>query len=73
MAGLKMKKNFLVKLFGFVCIIQLLLTSQIAMADKPSHIALLKEMFDKVTVEENDKAIPLYYDKDFELYSNGKK
>ncbi|MBA3535826.1 MAG: hypothetical protein H0T84_04340 [Tatlockia sp.] len=30
-------------------------------------------MFEKVTVEKNERAIPLYYDKDFELYSNGKK
>ncbi|MBA2708972.1 MAG: nuclear transport factor 2 family protein [Tatlockia sp.] len=30
-------------------------------------------MFDKVTVEKNDRAIPLYYDKDFEMYSNGIK
>lgn len=30
-------------------------------------------MFDKVTVKKSDQAIPLYYDKNFELYSNGKK
>jgi hypothetical protein len=30
-------------------------------------------MFTKVTVEKNDKAIPLYYSNNFELYSNGKK
>jgi hypothetical protein len=30
-------------------------------------------MFDKVTVEKNDNAIPLYYDNSFELYSNGNK
>ena len=46
--------------------------TQTAIADQ-SHSTLLKEMFDKVTVKKNDQAIPLYYDKDFELYSNGKK
>lgn len=60
-----MKKIFLFYLliFGF---------TQQAMAGR-SHITLLKEMFEKVTVEKNDRAIPLYYDKDFLLYSNGKK
>lgn len=29
-------------------------------------------MFTKVTIEKNDKEIPSYYSKDFELYSNGK-
>lgn len=73
MEGLKMKKNFLVEFFGLVFILQFLLATQTAIADQPRPIALLKEMFDKVTVEKNDKAIPLYYDKNFELYSNGKK
>lgn len=68
-----MKKHFFIKLFAAACIFQFLLTAKIAIADQPSHITLLKEMFDKVTVEKNDKAIPLYYEKDFELYSNGKK
>lgn len=36
------------------------------------HILLLKKMFTKVTIEKNIKAIPLYYDKNFQLYSNGK-
>lgn len=56
-----------------ICILQFLLTAQIAIANQPDHITLLKKMFEKVTIEKNDKAIPLYYDKDFELYSNGKK
>ena len=67
-----MIKNLLVKLF-WICWLQFLLTAQIALADQHNHIVLLKEMFDKVAVEKNDKAIPLYYDKGFELYSNGKK
>ena len=66
-----MKNNFLIKFFGIAGI--LLLTAQIVRADQPSHIDLLKRMFDKVTVEKNDQAIPLYYDNAFELYSNGKK
>jgi hypothetical protein len=64
-----MKKNvllYLLNLFVFCGI------AQNAIADR-SHITVLKEMFDKVVVEKNDRAIPLYYDKDFELYSNGKK
>lgn len=46
--------------------------AQTAKADQ-SHIIILKEMFDKVAVKKNARAIPLYYDKDFELYSNGNK
>jgi len=30
-------------------------------------------MFNEVTIKKNDKAIPIYYDQLFELYSNGKK
>lgn len=44
-----------------------------AIAKSSPNITILKEMFDKVTVEKNDRAIPLYYDKDFEMYSNGIK
>lgn len=68
-----MKINFLVKCLGIFCILQFLLVTQIARAEQPTRLLLLKEMFDKVTVEKNDKAIPLYYDADFELYSNGNK
>lgn len=46
---------------------------QIANADQPNNITLLKQMFEKVTVEKNVQAIPVYYDEDFELYSNGNK
>ncbi len=60
-------------LVTIVCIFQFLLMTQTAIASQPDRIALLKEMFAKVAVEKNAKAIPLYYDKDFELYSNGKK
>jgi hypothetical protein len=69
----KVNKAFLVRIFCLACIIQFLLTPQLAFADQPaSYILLLKEMFTKVTVEKNAKAIPAYYCKDFELYSNGK-
>jgi len=67
-----MKKKFLVRFLG-VGILQFFLTASIAIANEPSRITLLKEMFDKVTIEKNDKAIPLYYDNSFKLYSNGKK
>ena len=53
----------------FIC----LLAFQPAFADQPPHyIPLLKEMFTKVTIEKNDREIPTYYSKDFELHSNGK-
>lgn len=68
-----MKNNFFAKFGRIFFILQLFLTSQVVMADQASQLTLLKEMFDKVTVEKNDKVIPLYYDKNFELYSNGKK
>ncbi len=58
--------QYLLSLFVFIGV------TQAAIADR-SHITALKEMFEKVTVEKNERAIPLYYDKDFELYSNGKK
>lgn len=64
-----MKKIFslcLLNLFLFFGFAQTTIAGQ-------SHITILKEMFNKVTVEKNNQAIPLYYDKDFELYSNGKK
>lgn len=67
-----MKNNFLIKAFWVTCIFLLILTAKTVRADQPSHITLLKEMFDKVTVDKNDNAIPLYYDKSFKLYSNGK-
>lgn len=66
----KMRKNLLLKFFWIACLFQFL---QVSKADQPNHITLLKEMFEKVTVNKDDKAIPLYYDKDFELYSNGNK
>lgn len=69
---LKMKKSLIFKIFYSVCIFQLLAT-RVVFADQQSHyILLLKEMFTKVTIEKNDKAIPVYYDKGFQLYSNGK-
>ncbi|KTD81589.1 hypothetical protein [Legionella waltersii] len=44
-----------------------------ALAKEPNYyINLLKEMFEKVTIEKNEKAIPTYYDSEFELSSNGK-
>lgn len=62
----------ILRLVGIV-LFQFLIMIQIASAAQSSHhIFLLKEMFTKVTLEKNDKAIPLYYDKDFELKSNGK-
>ena len=58
--------------FAFV-IIAFFISTQIVLATPSSpKIALLKEMFTKVTIEKNDKAIPLYYHPDFELFSNGK-
>lgn len=67
MGSSKMKKNSLVfLLFLFFSF------TQTAIADQ-SYITRLKEMFDKVTVKKNDRAISLYYNKDFELYSNGQK
>lgn len=68
-----MKNNFLFKIFVIICILLLIISSKIVRANQSSHITLLKEMFDKVAVAKNDKEIPLYYDKGFELYSNGKK
>lgn len=71
--GLGMKKNIVVRLFCGICLLVLQLLPEITFAEQPNHyISLLKEMFAKVTVEKNAHAIPLYYDKDFELYSNGK-
>lgn len=49
-----------------------LLINQAYSAQSSHYISLLKEMFTKVTIEKNDKAIPTYYHKDFELLSNGK-
>lgn len=68
-----MTKNFLTKLFKICVYSAAVLTASMAVAGPTNHITLLKEMFDKVTIEKNDKAISLYYDKSFELYSNGKK
>lgn len=68
-----MKKSTLSKIIYFICLLQLLLATQATLAQQPSHyISLLKEMFTKVTIEKNSKAIPLYYHKDFQLFSNGK-
>lgn len=67
MERLKMKK------ISLLCLLSIFWGfAQTTIADT-SHMTLLKEMFDKVTIEKNDQAIPLYYDKNFELYSNGKK
>ena len=62
------------KLFSlFLCTLCLFISfKQNAIANN-SHLTLLKEMFKKVTLEKNDQAISLYYDKEFELYSNGQK
>lgn len=68
-----LKNNFFLKMARIMCILPFLIISQISIAAHQSRVALLKEMFDKVTVEKNDKAIPLYYDNDFELYSNGNR
>lgn len=68
-----MKQSFLLEFFIFICALQLLLITKAAFAGQPSHyIFLLKEMFTKVTLEKNAKAIPLYYSEDFKLYSNGR-
>lgn len=70
-----MKKNCLFRVLCFVgmFVFQFLLITQAAFsAQSPHYILLLKEMFTKVTMEKNDQAIPLYYDKHFELHSNGK-
>jgi|GEM_PF-1490214 len=68
-----MKKALLAISLRFACIFYFFLIAQYAFADQPSHyVSLLKEMFTKVTLEKNDKAIPIYYSKDFKLYSNGK-
>ena len=64
-----MKKNILLCLLNLFVFFS---CSPTVMADQ-SHITLLKEMFNKVTIEKNDRAISTYYDKDFELFSNGKK
>jgi hypothetical protein len=56
----------LLNLFVFFCF------AQTVIADG-SRVTILKEMFDKVTVGKNERAIPLYYDKDFKLFSNGTK
>ncbi|KTD14124.1 hypothetical protein Lgra_0734 [Legionella gratiana] len=67
-----MKKNILVRFLSGLCLFVFQLLPQITFAEQSSHyIPLLKEMFAKVTVEKNAKVIPFYYDKDFELYSNG--
>jgi hypothetical protein len=71
MEGIKMRKKFLTHCLAVVCSIPFLLTTQTARADQTNHITQLKEMFNKVTIDKNDKAIPMYYHKDFELYSNG--
>lgn len=69
----KVKKHFLCRIIYSVCKLQFLLISQTTLANQqPNYISLLKEMFVNVTIEKNDKAIPLYYDKNFQLYSNGK-
>lgn len=69
--SLRMKKNIL-SFLGGICFFILQLLPGITFAGQSAHyISLLKEMFAKVTVAKNDNAIPLYYDKDFKLYSNG--
>lgn len=50
----------------------LVMTSHAFAGSSSNHISLLKEMFAKVTVEKDDKAIAKYYDQGFQLYSNGK-
>lgn len=61
------------KIIQLAYIFQFLLMGQGALAcTTPHYIPLLKEMFAEVALAKNDKAIPKYYDKDFELYSNGK-
>jgi hypothetical protein len=68
-----MKKEIFVKLFCLTYFFNILLFTEAALANQTSsYLSLLKEMFTKVTLERNGKAIPLYYDKDFKLYSNGK-
>lgn len=73
MKALKMIKHFFIRMVKLFCVFQLLFASHISMADQKNNTVLLKEMFQKVTLEKNDKAIPVYYGKQFELYSNGKK
>lgn len=68
-----MSKNFFIKIFGVLVGVLFLFSFQAALADQPNYFTRLKEMFTKVTIEKNDKAIPLYYDKDFEWYLHGKK
>lgn len=69
-----MKNPFLCKIILSFCILPFLLVIETAFANQQlNYISLLKEMFIKVTIEKNDKAIPIYYDKDFQLYSNGIK
>ena len=70
--GLKMIKIF-VRLFCLAFVFNILFFPMIALAHQTlPYVSLLKEMFTKVTLEKNNKAIPLYYDKDFKLYTNGK-
>lgn len=61
------------KKFFLLCLVSLFLSFAQTAEAAQSRTSLLMEMFDKVTIEKNDQAIPLYYDKTFELYSNGKK
>lgn len=68
-----MEQRSFVKFIRLLFAFHILFAAQIAIADQPSNVALLKEMFEKVTIQKSDKAISLYYDKHFELYSNGKK
>ena len=66
------EKSGMTKFFKFVFIILLPLTIQVAQASSSDHLALLKEMFQKVTVEKNANAIPSFYAPDFVLFSNAK-
>lgn len=70
-----MKKIVIVKslVSTVMAVFLLYLIIPAALASPSNHyVLLLKEMFAKVTLEKNESAIPVYYDKDFELYTNGK-
>lgn len=68
-----MIKNIFERLFCLTCIFNILFFSESALANQAFHyVSLIKKMFAEVTLKKNGQAIPLYYDKDFKLYSNGK-
>jgi hypothetical protein len=68
-----MNKNIFLKLSLLFAPLLLVIQASYATPASSHYLSLLKEMFNKVTIEKNAQVISRYYDKNFESISNGKK